>query len=276
MNTTPKVALVTGTSSGFGQATAALLAAQGFRVFGTSRTPAPSGSASYELLSLDVRSDLSVQECIETVLHRAGRIDLLVNNAGYAQGGALEENTVSDAQAQFDTNVFGALRLINAVLPIMRHQGGGQIISVSSLLGVVALPYLSLYSSSKYALEGLMEGLRSEVRPFHIAVSLVEPTFFKTNFAVQAPARPLADYAPFREPMLQYMSSAVEQGPDPELVARVILRVATTPRPRLRYRVGPRANLLVGLRQLVPASLFEGVYRRVFHLDATMIPTPSS
>jgi NAD(P)-dependent dehydrogenase (short-subunit alcohol dehydrogenase family) len=276
MITTPKVALVTGTSSGFGQATAALLAAQGFRVFGTSRTPAVSGSTSYELLSLDVRSDQSVQECIETVLHRAGRIDLLVNNAGYAQGGALEENTASSAQAQFDTNVFGALRLINAVLPIMRHQGSGQIISVSSLLGVVALPYLSLYSSSKFALEGLVEGLRSEVRPFHIAVSLVEPAFFKTNFAVQAPTRPLAEYAPLRESVLQYVSRAVEQGPDPEQVARVILRVATAPRPRLRYRVGLRSNLLVGLRQLLPASLFEGVYRRVFHLDATGIPTPSS
>ncbi len=274
--TVSRVALVTGASSGFGQAAAALLAAQGFLVFGTSRTPAPSGSASYELLTLDVRSDLSVQACIETVLHRAGRIDLLVNNAGYALGGALEENTASSAYAQFDTNVFGALRLINAVLPIMRRQGGGQIISVSSLLGIVALPYLSLYSSSKYALEGMMEGLRSEVRPFNIAVSLVEPTFFKTNFVVQAPARPLADYAPFRESVLQYVSSAVEHGPDPEGVARAILRVATTPRPRLRYRVGPRANLLVGLRQLLPASLFEGVYRRVFHLDATVIPTRSS
>jgi NAD(P)-dependent dehydrogenase (short-subunit alcohol dehydrogenase family) len=275
VNTTSKVALVSGTSSGFGQATSALLAAQGFRVFGTSRTPTASGS-SYEMLSLDVRSDLSVQECIETVLQRAGRIDLLVNNAGYALGGALEENTVSDAQAQFDTNVFGALRLINAVLPTMRRQMGGQIISVSSLLGVVALPYLTLYSSSKFALEGMMEGLRSEVRPFNITVSLVEPAFFKTNFAVQAPARPLADYAPFRELVLQDVSRAVEQGPDPKQVARAILRVATTPRPRLRYRVGPRANLLVGLRQLLPASVFEGMYRRIFHLDARVTPTPSS
>jgi len=113
------------------------------------------------------------------------------------------------------------------------------------------------------------------VRPFHITVSLVEPTAFKTNFVVQLPAHPLADYAPFRESVLQYVRSAVEQGPDPERVARAILRVAATPRPRLRYRVGPRANLLVGLRQLLPASLFERVYRRVFHLDATMVPTRS-
>ncbi len=274
--TSQRIALVTGASSGFGQATASRLAGQGFRVFGTSRTPVKNDAGSYELLSLDVRSDLSVQECIETVLQRAGRIDLLVNNAGYALGGALEENTISDAQAQFDTNVFGALRLVNAVLPIMRRQGGGQIISVSSLLGVVALPYLSLYSSSKFALEGLMEGLRSEVRPFNIGVSLVEPAFFKTNFAVQSPALPLADYAPLRELIMQYVSKAVEQGPDPEQVARTILRIVTTPRPRLRYRVGPRSNLLVGLRQLLPATLFEGVYRRIFHLDATVIPTRNS
>jgi NAD(P)-dependent dehydrogenase (short-subunit alcohol dehydrogenase family) len=121
----------------------------------------------------------------------------------------------------------------------------------------------------------MMEGLRSEVRPFNITVSLVEPAFFKTSFAVHAPARPLADYAPFRGRVLQDVSKAVEQGPDPEQVARAILRVATTPRPRLRYRVGPRANLLVGLRQLLPATLFEGMYRRIFHLDTTVITKPS-
>ncbi len=168
-----------------------------------------------------------------------------------------------------EENVFGALRLINAVLPTMRRQGSGQIISISSILGLVALPYLSLYSSSKFVLEGMMEGLRSEVRPFGITVSLVEPTYFKTNFVMQDPAQPLADYAPFRASLLQYVNSAVEQGPDPKQVASIILRVATTSRPRLRYRVGPRANLLVGLRQLLPASLFEEVYRRVFHLDAS-------
>jgi NAD(P)-dependent dehydrogenase (short-subunit alcohol dehydrogenase family) len=131
-------------------------------------------------------------------------------------------------------------------------------------------------STSKFALEGMMEGLRSEVRPFHITVSLVEPTFFKAHFAVKAPSRPVADYAPLRESILQYVSRAVEKEPDPEQVARAILRVATTSRPRLRYRVGPRANLLVGLRQLLPATLFEGMYRRIFHLDATVIPTPGS
>lgn len=266
------IALITGASTGFGQATATLLATQGFRVFGTSRTAVPGSSAFPELLPLDVCSDLSVQSCLETILQRTGRIDLLVNNAGYAQGGALEENSISDAQAQFETNVFGALRLINAVLPIMRQQGHGHIISISSMLGVVALPYLSLYSASKFALEGMMEGLRNEVRPFNIAVSLVEPVSFKTNFAVRPPAHPLEDYAPFRTSTFQFMESAVERGLDPDLVARIVLRIAMTPRPHLRYRVGPRANLLAGLRQFLPQALFERVHRRVFQLDVPSHP----
>jgi len=168
MHTTPQVALVTGASSGFGQATAARLSAQVFHVFGTSRAPAHNEASSFELLPLDVDSETSVETCIQTILGRTGRIDLLVNNAGFAQGGALEENSLEDARAQFDTNVFGVLRMLKAVLPVMRELGSGQIITVSSLLGEVAMPYLGLYSSSKFALEGMIEGLYHELRPFHI------------------------------------------------------------------------------------------------------------
>jgi NAD(P)-dependent dehydrogenase (short-subunit alcohol dehydrogenase family) len=170
-----RVALVTGASSGFGQATAALLAAQGFQVFATSRAPTHSAAGRFELFPLDVCSETSVQTCVQTILERTGHIDLLVNNAGFAQGGALEENSLEDARAQFEPNVFGVLRMLKAVLPVMRRQGSGQIITVSSLLGVVAMPYLSLYASSKFALEGMIEGLYHELRPFHIKVSLVEP-----------------------------------------------------------------------------------------------------
>src|SRR5258707_15044480 len=164
MNTTPQVALVTGASSGFGQATAARLSAQGFQVFGTSRAPLHKEASSVELLPLDVNSETSVQMCVQTILGRTGRIDLLVNNAGFARAGGLEENSLEEAHAQFDTNVFGVLRLLKAVLPVMRKQGGGQIITVSSLLGVVAMPYLGLYASSKFALEGMIEGLSHELR----------------------------------------------------------------------------------------------------------------
>ncbi len=149
MNTTPKVALVTGASSGFGQATAARLSAQGYRVFGTSRAPAHNEASSMELLPLDVTSETSVEMYVQTILDRTGRIDLLVNNAGFAQAGALEETSLEEARAQFDTNVFGVLRMLKAILPVMRKQGGGQIITVSSLVGVVAMPYLGLYASER-------------------------------------------------------------------------------------------------------------------------------
>src|SRR6266480_3743494 len=262
-----RVALVTGASSGFGQATAALLTKQGFQVFGTSRAPAHNIAGNFELLPLDVCSETSVQTCVQTILERTGRIDLLVNNAGYAQGGAIEENSLEDARVQFDTNVFGVLRLLKAVLPAMRQQGGGQIITVSSLLGVVAMPYLSLYASSKFALEGMIEGLYHELSPFHIKVSLVEPTFFRTKFDARPPAAPLAVYEVARQSMLRFVSKGVEQGPGPEQVARRIVQLATSVDPPLRSYVGPRANLLVALRHWLPQRIFEQVRRRVFQLE---------
>ncbi|HET8852418.1 MAG TPA: SDR family NAD(P)-dependent oxidoreductase [Ktedonobacteraceae bacterium] len=267
MNTTPKVALVTGASSGFGQATAALLTAQGFLVFGTSRAPAHNEAFNFELLALDVDSEASVQTCVQTILERTGRIDLLVNNAGFAQGGALEENSLEDARAQFDTNVFGVLRMLKAVLPVMRQRGSGQIITVSSLLGVVAMPYLGLYASSKFALEGMIEGLYHELRPFHIKVSLVEPTFFRTKFDAQPPATPLAAYESARQSMMQFVREAVEQGPDPEQVARRIVQLATSVDPPLRSSVGPRAHLLVAMRHWLPQRIFEQLRRRVFQIE---------
>src|SRR5260370_7688929 len=144
--TLSRVALVTGASSGFGQATAALLVAQGFQVFGTSRALAHSAAGSFELLPLDVCSETSVQTCVQTILERTGRIDLLVNNAGFAQGGALEENSLEDARAQFETNVFGVLRMLKAFLPVMRRQGNAQLITVTSLLGPIPIPSPSPHS----------------------------------------------------------------------------------------------------------------------------------
>ena len=266
MHTTPKVALVTGASSGFGLATAVRLSAQDFRVFGTSRAPLHNEASGVELLPLDVNSETSVQTCVQTILGRTGRIDLLVNNAGFAQAGALEETSLEEARAQFDTNVFGVLRMLKAVLPVMRQQGSGQIITVSSLLGVVAMPYLGLYAASKFALEGMIEALQDEVRPFHISVSSVEPTFFRTNFDAQPPTTPLAVYESARQAMMRFVRQAVEQGPDPEQVARRIVQLATSGDPPLHSYVGPRAGLLVGLRHWLPPRRFEQVRRRVFQL----------
>jgi NAD(P)-dependent dehydrogenase (short-subunit alcohol dehydrogenase family) len=267
MNTRPKVALVTGASSGFGQATAARLSTQGFLVFGTSRAPVHYEDANFELLPLNVTSEASVEACVQTILGRTGRIDLLVNNAGVAQGGALEETSLEDTQAQFDTNVFGVFRMLKAVLPLMRKQGGGQVITVSSLLGVVAMPYLGLYASSKFALEGMIEGLYNELLPLHIQVSLVEPTFFRTKFDARPPAVPLAMYETARQSMMGFVREGVERGPDPELVASRIVQLATSTHPPLRSYVGPRAGLLVAMRHWLPPRIFERVRRRVFHLE---------
>jgi short-subunit dehydrogenase len=139
--------------------------------------------------------------------------------------------------------------------------------SVSSLLGVVAMPYLGLYASSKFALEGMIEGLYHELRPFHIKVSLVEPTFFRTKFDARPPATPLAAYESARRSMMQFVRQAVEQGPDPEQVAGRIVQLATSSAPPLRSYVGPRANLLVALRHWLPQRIFEQVRRRVFQIE---------
>jgi short-subunit dehydrogenase len=259
------VALITGASSGIGQATAELLAAKGFTVFGTSRSSGKL-TGSYKWLSLDVRSDSSVEAAVQSLLEQAGRIDVLVNCAGFAQVGAIEESSLTDVQAQLDTNLLGVIRMIKAVLPVMRRQGSGRIINVSSVVGQVAPPYAGIYATSKFALEGLSEALRDEVRPFGVDVSLVEPSFVKTSIVSQTPTHPIAAYNPARQAALQDLSTSVERGMEPHQVAQVILRAATT-RPRLRYLVGRDAKLLLLLKRLLPESLFERVRRRVFQVD---------
>jgi NAD(P)-dependent dehydrogenase (short-subunit alcohol dehydrogenase family) len=259
-----QVALVTGASSGIGRATAQLLAQRGFRVFGTSRQPEPDPTLEYAMLPLDVRSEESVRAAVQAVLDQAGRIDVLVNNAGYGQFGAVEENTIAEAQAQFDTNVFGALRVIQAVVPIMRRQGSGRIISTSSVLGQVAPPFVGLYAGSKFALEGLSESLRAELRPFGIHVSLVEPGFVKSSFVDKEPTHPIAAYDSQRHAATAFNRQGLANGLDPNEVAGLIVRVATRRKPGLRYRAGRSSSLLIMLKRLLPEALFELVTRRIF------------
>jgi NAD(P)-dependent dehydrogenase (short-subunit alcohol dehydrogenase family) len=256
------VALVTGASSGIGQATAELLAAHGFIVFGTSRAPAQD-KRSYTWLPLDVRSEDSVQAAIQSLLAQAGRIDLLVNNAGYVQAGAIEESSVADAQAQLDTNLFGVIRMIKAVLPVMRQQGSGRILNISSIVGHVAFPYGGLYATSKFALEGLSEALSEEVRPYGVSVSLIEPGFVNTPIISQPPTNTIAAYATGRQAAQQSLFKGIKNGMEPGEVARVILRAATS-RPRLRYPVGQDARTLLLLKRLLPESAFEALKRRLF------------
>jgi NAD(P)-dependent dehydrogenase (short-subunit alcohol dehydrogenase family) len=175
------IALVTGASSGIGLATARALRRDGYRVFGTSRKPMAETEQGVMMLVCDVTDDASVQALVDDVVDRAGRIDLLVNNAGIGLLGGAEESSPTQARALFDVNVFGVLRMTNAVLPIMRRQGSGRIVNLGSLVGLIPAPFNALYSSSKHAIEGYSESLDHEVRTQGIRVVLVEPGGIRTS-----------------------------------------------------------------------------------------------
>lgn len=258
--------LVTGASSGIGQATARLLAERGLTVFGTARKPEGKQSPGVTMVALDVRSDDSVRACVEQVVAKAGRVDVLVNNAGYSLTGAAEETSVDEAKAQLETNFFGVVRMVNAVLPAMRAAGAGKIINISSLAGNSAIPYSAFYSASKFAVEGYSEALWYEVRPFGISVSLVEPGFVNTPIgeASPSPVRPLHAYDAARKRMLAAFGHSLEAGIPPEQVARRVLQIIEHPHPGLRYRVGAQATWLPRLRNMVPWKVYAAGVRKTF------------
>ena len=265
------VVLITGASSGVGQATARLLAQRGYKVFGTSRNPATAESIpTVEMLPLDVRTDASVHACVEAVSRRGGRLDVLINNAGFELAGALEELSPQEAEAQFETNFFGVVRMINAVLPSMRQQKGGRIVNVGSLSGLSAIPFLGIYSASKFALEGYTEALRHELKPFNIHVSLTEAAFLKTSMMNhrQTAANRMTDYDTWRQRALNAIRGYEERGPGPEVVAEKLLEIISSTNPRLRYLIGQQAKSVARLRRLLPAGMYEQGVRRTFSLDS--------
>ncbi len=262
--------LVTGASSGIGKATARLFAAQGFRVFGTSRRSRPN-EGGVEMLELDVRSDDSAECCVAEVLARAGRIDILVNNAGVMHLGFAEETTIEEARAVFETNFFGVVRMANLVLRDMRRRRQGRIINVGSLSAWVGEPGEAFYSASKHALAGYTEALRHEVWPLGIHVSLVEPGVFKTNVlgAASLTGGIIADYDALRPAIRRTMEESLRRGDDPRKVAHVILKVARAGSPRFRYGAGREASWIPYLRVLLPQRTFDHLLRRGFGLTKT-------
>ena len=260
-----RVAVVTGASSGIGAAVVRRLAAAGFRVFGASRS-VPAEADGVEHIPLDVCDDDSVRAGVASVLDTAGRIDVLVNNAGYLCAGAVEEVSLAAARAQFETNYFGVARMTVAVLPAMRAAGRGHIITVSSLAGLVPVPFWGHYNASKFAVEGLMETLRYEVRPFGIRVAMVEPGAIKTPFYAQPQEAGLDAYAGPRERTFAVMAGFESKAPGPDVVAGKVLAIANDARPALRNKITRETTQLTLLKWLLPGGAFEAGARRVFKL----------
>ena len=268
---TDQVALVTGASSGIGEAAAHELLGAGFTVYGTSRKAAAGENRNgIVFLPLDVTNDESVAAVVREVLERSGRIDVLVNNAGVGIAGAAEESSIEQTRALFETNVFGSIRMTRAVLPHMREQGSGRIINVSSVLGFLPAPFMALYAATKHAIEGYSESLDHEVRDHGVRVLLVEPGYTNTSFDANSAAadEPLALYARRREASDVLIAAAVRAGDEPSVVGQVIVAAATDTHPRLRYPAGPLARRVSKLRRYVPPALFDKQIRKTLQLAA--------
>lgn len=278
MSENSQVVLLTGASSGIGRATARWLMKRGFHVYGTSRKASGIGDGQpderdasggfIKMIPLDVTSQESAQSAVKAVLEREGRIDVLINNAGMGIAGSIEDTSMEEAKKQFETNFFGVLRMIRLVLPTMRKQGYGKIIVVSSVAGVISIPYQSMYSASKYALEALIEALRHEVAPFGIKACLVEPGDTRTGFTS---SRIIAEAAGKDSPYdsrfrrsLSRMEHDEQNGASPDDVARVICRMILKKKLPIRKTVGFGYKAILFLKRLLPSALVEKLVGKLY------------
>lgn len=273
------IVLITGASSGFGNACARHLSQKGYRVYGTSRralfppeTPRQHpGSQGFQMIPMDVRDQDSVDAGVAWILKHAGRFDVLINNAGFAMAGAVEDLSIEEIKSQFETNFFGVLRLCRAVLPHMRNQRSGRIINISSLGGIMGVPFHGAYSASKFALEGISESLRIEVKPFGIHVTLIEPGDFRTDATKNRifPAKPAAKspYADAAGPVVAIMAKEEQNGQPPEKLAALMEKIIRHPKPGIRYTIG-RMDQQFSLiaKRLLPAGLFERMLMKYYKL----------
>jgi NAD(P)-dependent dehydrogenase (short-subunit alcohol dehydrogenase family) len=265
-----KVALVTGASSGIGRATAELLARTGYKTYGTSRRGGAGSGQPFEMLALDVTSDQSVDAAVRKLMQREGRIDLLVNNAGFgvAPAGA-EESSIEQAQSIFDTNFFGIVRMTRAVVPQMRRQGAGRIVNIGSVLGFLPMPYMALYSATKHAVAGYTESLDHELRRQGIRVSVVEPAYIKTPFDanLMKPDAPLDVYREIRVGVERRVKEVLAGAEGPDVVAAIVVKAAMAANPRIHYAPGLARRLRM-LRRFAPARMLDAGVRRDLHLEA--------
>jgi short-subunit dehydrogenase len=273
-----KIAVVTGSSSGLGFETSLLLAKNRFRTYATVRNAdkakalrdvSDKNKLPIQIMEMDVDSDKSVENAIGKIIEESKRIDVVINNAGYGQEGSLEDLSMDEIKAQFETNLFGAIRVMKALLPIMRKQGGGTIINIGSVLGRVAFPLFSAYHGTKFALEGVSESMRYETEPFGIKVILIEPLAVKSNFfrnikVGQKAAESSSPYASMVRTMNKAWDHVSEEATPPEEVAKVVLKAVTSEKPSMRYTVGSDAARMIEERKRMSDLEFEGLIKQRF------------
>lgn len=256
-----KVVLITGGSSGIGKSIGDFLLQKGFVVYGTSRNPDKVLESNFPLLALDVRNTDSIQKAIQHIIATSGRIDVVINNAGVGITGPLEELPTVEIRNNFETNFFGPIEVMKAVLPQMRSQQSGLIINVTSIAGYMGLPYRSVYSASKGALELITEALRMEVKSFGITITNVAPGDFATNIAAgryHAPVLQGSDYEVVYKRTLQAMNEHVDSGSNPNEMAKAVYEIIQNPRPKIHYKVGVfMQKFSIVLKRLLPDLVYE-------------------
>jgi short-subunit dehydrogenase len=256
-----KVILITGASSGIGKSTAELLSQKGYIVYGTSRNPKQTSLDGYQMIALDVTQTDSIQNAVETILNKEGRIDVLVNNAGMGITGPVEDTPTEEMKKVFDTNYFGAIDVMKAVIPAMRKQASGMIINVTSIAGYMGLPYRGIYSATKGALELTVEAIRMEVKEFGIEVTNVAPGDVATNIAAGRYHTPVFEDSAYKEKYqanLDLMDSHVDEGMNPEVMAKKIDQIIHTKKPKGHYKVGGfMEKFSIVLKRILPDKVYE-------------------
>ena len=265
------VVLITGGSSGLGRSVGIYLQQKGFQVYGTSRDPKKVTDSEFPLVPMDVRSPESILAGVTEILKTSGRIDVLINNAGVGITGPLEETPQDAIHNAFQTNVYGPIEVTKAVLPTMREQGSGMIINVTSIAGFMGLPFRGVYSASKGALELITEAWRMELAAFGISMTNLAPGDFATNIAAGRFHAPLMDGSPYHKTYgesLQLMNDHVDQGMDPEIMAKAVYGIIKKNNPKVGYRVGSGLQKFsIVLKKLLPGKVYEKLLMKHYRLD---------
>ncbi|MEQ3656059.1 MAG: SDR family oxidoreductase [Dokdonia sp.] len=265
-----KVVFITGASSGIGAAVAQYLAGCGYKVYGTSRTPKAELINGVHMLALDVTKRETIQAAVAQIIQRESRIDVLVNNAGMGITGPIEETPDSAVQHVFDTNYFGPLEVIKAVLPQMRQQQNGLVINITSIAGYMGLPYRGIYSATKGALGITTEAYRMELKEFNVKMTTVAPGDFATNIAAGRFHAPLLENSPYKHNYgntLALMDEHVDQGMDTKVMAKVIHKIITTKNPKVHYRVGFfMQKFSIVLKRILPDTWYEKLLLNHYNL----------